>query len=235
MPYKRIQGNIQTQVTRSQQVLHFFNLLIYHASHMLELILAGLLTVALLISMLRLFPELLHLVFGKDLSQSFTEFLEVLFTIVVGVEALKMLCKHTPGSALEVLLFAMARSIVVYHTDLKFIFIGILAIAVIFATRKYLYVHDFDTKPEEGSIFAEIEPDEPLFSHHHTTVPHDHQPHVDDNGRPVDFLNAQADEPSPIDLHEPEGKKTLYPPCTEQSEDPEEPEDSAQAPAPEAT
>ena len=86
MPYKRIQGNIQTQVTRSQQVLHFFNLLIYHASHMLELILAGLLTVALLISMLRLFPELLHLVFGKDLSQSFTEFLEVLFTIVVGVE-----------------------------------------------------------------------------------------------------------------------------------------------------
>ena len=29
MPYKRIQGNIQTQVTRSQQVLHFFNLLIY--------------------------------------------------------------------------------------------------------------------------------------------------------------------------------------------------------------
>ena len=28
MPYKRIQGNIQTQVTRSQQVLHFFNLLI---------------------------------------------------------------------------------------------------------------------------------------------------------------------------------------------------------------
>ena len=228
MPYKRIQGNIQTQVTRSQQVLHFFNLLIYHASHMLELILAGLLTVALLISMLRLFPELLHLVFGKDLSQSFTEFLE-------GVEALKMLCKHTPGSALEVLLFAMARSIVVYHTDLKFIFIGILAIAVIFATRKYLYVHDFDTKPEEGSIFAEIEPDEPLFSHHHTTVPHDHQPHVDDNGLPVDFLNAQADEPSPIDLHEPEGKKTLYPPCTEQSEDPEEPEDSAQAPAPEAT
>ena len=224
MPYKRIQGNIQSQVTRSQQVIHFFNLLIYHASHMLELILAGMLTVALIISMIRLFPELLHLGFSEDLSHGFTEFLEVLFTIVVGVEALKMLCKHTPGSALEVLLFAMARSIVVYHTDLKFITVGILAIAVIFAVRKYLYVHDFDTKPEEGSIFAEIEPDEPLFSHHsRTTVPHDHQPHVDEDGQPVNFLDALAAVPHTIHLHEPEGEKTLYPPCTEQSEEESDP------------
>lgn len=228
MPYKRIQGNIQSQVTRSQQVIHFFNLLIYHTSHMLELILAGMLTVALIISMIRLFPELLHLGMSESLSHGFTEFLEVLFTIVVGVEALKMLCKHTPGSALEVLLFAMARSIVVYHTDLKFITVGILAIAVIFAVRKYLYVHDFDTKPEEGSIFAEIEPDEPLFSHHsHGTVPHAHQPHKDENGQPVNFLDSLSAAPHTIHLHDPESEKTLYPPCTEQPEEPADPADGS--------
>lgn len=235
MPYKKIQGNIQKQVTHSQQVVHFFNLLIYHTSHMLELILAGLLTVALVISMIRLFPELLHLAISPDLSHGFTEFLEVLFTIVVGVEALKMLCKHTPGSALEVLLFAMARSIVVYHTDLKFIAVGILAIAVIFAVRKYLYVHDFDTKPEEGSIFAEIEPDEPLFHHHIHTVPHAHQPHVDEDGRPVNFLDALADTPhSSISLDESEdGEQIFYPPCTEQPDE-NEPEETSESPVQES-
>ena len=235
MPYKRIQGNIQKQVTRSQQIIHFFNLLIYHTSHMLELILAGLLTVALVVSMVRLFPELLHLAISPDLSHGFTEFLEILFTIVVGVEALKMLCKHTPGSALEVLLFAMARSIVVYHTDLKFIIVGILAIAVIFAVRKYLYVHDFDTKPEEGSIFAEIEPDEPLFHHHIHTVPHDHQPHVDEDGRPVNFLDALTDTPhSSIHLdEEPDDGQVIYPPCSEQPEE-DETEEISQPPVQES-
>ena len=235
MPYKRIQGNIQKQVTRSQQIIHFFNLLIYHTSHMLELILAGLLTVALVVSMVRLFPELLHLAISPDLSHGFTEFLEILFTIVVGVEALKMLCKHTPGSALEVLLFAMARSIVVYHTDLKFIIVGILAIAVIFAVRKYLYVHDFDTKPEEGSIFAEIEPDEPLFHHHIHTVPHDHQPHMDEDGRPVNFLDALADTPhSSIHLdEEPDDGQVIYPPCSEQPEE-DETEEISQPPVQES-
>lgn len=223
MPYRNINGVVaREQMARRQQAIHIFNLLIYHASHMLELVLAGLLTLALIVAMLRLFPELLLLFDPQEsLSAGFNEFLEELFTLVVGVEALKMLCKHTPGSALEVLLFSMARSVVVYHTDLKFITVGILSVAVIFAVRRFLYVHDFDTEPEEGSIFAEISPDEPLFNRRSEMAPHTHQPHIDENGRPVSVLDSSDSDSRRIQLSEPEGRKTQYPPCSEQPEMPE--------------
>lgn len=41
--------------------------------------------------------------------QSFQAVLEQAFNLVIGIEFIKMLAKHTPGSAIEVLLFAMAR------------------------------------------------------------------------------------------------------------------------------
>lgn len=49
-----------------------------------------------------------------------------------------MLAKHTPGSAIEVLLFAIARQMVVEHTSPLENLIGIVTIALIFAIRKFL-------------------------------------------------------------------------------------------------
>ena len=45
----------------------------------------------------------------KEGMQSFQAVLEQAFNLVIGIEFIKMLAKHTPGSAIEVLLFAMAR------------------------------------------------------------------------------------------------------------------------------
>ena len=42
-------------------------------------------------------------------------FLERALDIVIGVEFIKMLAKHSPGSSLEVLLYAIARHMVVGH------------------------------------------------------------------------------------------------------------------------
>ena len=54
-----------------------------------------------------------------------------------------MLAKHTPGSAIEVLLFAIARQMVVGHTSSLENLIGIVTIALIFAIRKFLFVPSF--------------------------------------------------------------------------------------------
>ena len=49
-----------------------------------------------------------------------------------------MLCKHTPETVIEVLLFAIARGLIVGHMSTIHNLIGILSIVILFATRKYL-------------------------------------------------------------------------------------------------
>ena len=58
---------------------------------------------------------------------------------------IKMLAKHTPGSAIEVLLFTISRQLVVEHTTPVENLIGIITIALIFIIRKYLFVPSFGT------------------------------------------------------------------------------------------
>ncbi len=62
--------------------------------------------------------------------ESFTLFLGHAFNLIIGVEFIKMLCRHTPGSAIEVLLFAIARQMVVEHTSPLENLIGIVTIAL---------------------------------------------------------------------------------------------------------
>ena len=54
-----------------------------------------------------------------------------------------MLCKHTPETVIEVLLFAIARQLIVEHTSTMENLIGIISIGILFATRKYLF-YNFD-------------------------------------------------------------------------------------------
>ena len=70
--------------------------------------------------------------------EQFTEFLGNALTLLIGVEFVKMLAKHTAENLLEVLMFAIARQMVVEHLNMVETLIGVVAIAVIFAIRKYL-------------------------------------------------------------------------------------------------
>ena len=68
-------------------------------------------------------------------------FLEKVMLLAIALEFVKMLCKHTPSTVIDVLLFAIARQIVVEHTTTHENLIGIVALAGLFATRKYLLCH----------------------------------------------------------------------------------------------
>ena len=96
-------------------------------------------------------------------------FLEKVMMLAIGLEFVKMLCKHTPSTVIDVLLFAIARQMIVEHTSTLENLIGVAALAGLFATRKYLLCH-FDeiekrvyrgsqkTKitVEEGDTLAEV-------------------------------------------------------------------------------
>ena len=74
-----------------------------------------------------------------------TYYLECAMTLAIGIEFVKMLCMHTLGAVIEVLLFAIARQMIVQHLSAAEILIGVVSIAGLFAIRKYLLGNQDDS------------------------------------------------------------------------------------------
>jgi hypothetical protein len=70
-------------------------------------------------------------------TMDFKDILSASFSLVIGVEFTKMLCKHTPETVIDVLVFALARHTVIYYERTIDLLIGVLAIAGLFAAKKY--------------------------------------------------------------------------------------------------
>lgn len=113
------------------------------ATEAMELALGIMLTLAVIVCAIQLVPQLMDLHTSMDHMEDFRGYLEAVFTLVIGVEALKMIYKHSPGSAIEVLLYAIARELIVKETTPLENLIGIISIAILFAVRKYLFVPAF--------------------------------------------------------------------------------------------
>lgn len=64
--------------------------------------------------------------------------------LVIGVELVVMLSLHIPGALIEVLLYAIARKMLLLPKSggMTEILLGVIAIAGIFAIRKYLVIKD---------------------------------------------------------------------------------------------
>lgn len=82
----------------------------------------------------------------------FDKFLERLFNLIIGVEFTRMLCQHTPNTIIEVLMFAAARQLMIFHNGAIDMLIGVVAIALLFAVRKFL-MPSTDQEDDSGYIF----------------------------------------------------------------------------------
>lgn len=86
----------------------------------------------------------LILSFGNltDLSKypNYDDMLTTCFNLIIGVEMIRMLYLHTPMTVFEVLLFAIARQIIIDHSSPVNSLLGVISIAILFATRKFLFV-----------------------------------------------------------------------------------------------
>jgi len=74
------------------------------------------------------------------------DFLGTAFNVVIGIEFLKILCRHSVGSVVEVLLFALARGLVVDHGTPVSNLITVGTIALLFVVRKFLFIPGLDDK-----------------------------------------------------------------------------------------
>ena len=73
---------------------------------------------------------------------SLDEFFASTMSIIVGLEFMKMLILHTPRAVTDVLLFAIARQLVVSHSTPADTMIGVSAVALIFVIKKLLHTKE---------------------------------------------------------------------------------------------
>lgn len=85
-------------------------------------------------------------------ANALTHMAKGIFNLVIAIEFIKMLVRHTPESVIEVLLFATARQIVIGHGTPLESLTGILCVALLFITRKYFFCaldsHEMESLPK---------------------------------------------------------------------------------------
>ena len=132
---------------------------IIQASTLLEIVLSGLVLIGLLLSIVPLLKWMPGLLFDGNDAEIRT-FLERSLDIVIGIEFIKMLAKHSPGSSLEVLLYAIARHLVVGHDSAFENLLSVGAIALIFIVRKFFFVPAFGAHLPDGHPAPDLRPDQ---------------------------------------------------------------------------
>lgn len=118
------------------------NLLI--VTRALEILIGMVTVIAIGISMISVYDGFKILIMNPTKADAFLDFLAIVFDLLIGVEFLKMIFKYSVGTVIEVLLFAIARQLIVEHTNAYENCVGVISIVLLFVIRKYLYVPDLD-------------------------------------------------------------------------------------------
>lgn len=122
----------------------FLQGLLYETSFYIEIIVAIILAIVLIILTGQLLINTLGLFENPNSIEKFLQlFLKQSMSIAIGVELIKMLTKHSSSTIIEVLLFALARQLVVDHMNALDSLLIVISLAILLASLKYL-LNDFD-------------------------------------------------------------------------------------------
>ena len=121
----------------------------------LEVIISVLVLAGLLLSAIPVAQEMMTL-WANGSTDAFQAFLEHAFNLVIGIEFIKMLAKHSPGSALEVLLYAIARNMILGHGTAIESLVGVASIGLIFVIRKFFFVPSFGATLPGGEMAEDV-------------------------------------------------------------------------------
>ncbi|MCD8125148.1 MAG: phosphate-starvation-inducible PsiE family protein [Lachnospiraceae bacterium] len=134
-------------------VSHFLLRIPYY----LELCISIILLLSIIIALFSLLGEVVSFARAGGSADDFQTFLGNMFTVVIGIEFLKMLCSYNVDSVIEVILFTVARQLVLNHEAALELLLSVVAIAILFVVRKYLFVKRLDAHPaNEGENVVDI-------------------------------------------------------------------------------
>ena len=126
----------------NHKIRKHFNEGIYNVARYTEIVLSIVILIVIALAGIRLIYAITETSLMDMDIDFFTKFLANALSLVVGVEFVKMLCRHSAQTVVEVLMFATARQMVVEHMAPTQTLIGVIAIAVLFAISKYLMTED---------------------------------------------------------------------------------------------
>lgn len=130
-----------------------FNSFFYLLVHILEYAIA-VMTMLVLVGMLGF--EVYKMFSTEGYFHSADTYLHNILTIVVGLEFVRMLINLTPANTLEVLIVAIARQVIVDHSDPVSNIACVLCIGGLFAIRRFLISRsDFKKELSEESSDGE--------------------------------------------------------------------------------
>lgn len=89
---------------------------------------------------------------------SFNHYLELILMLVIGLEFLQMLCRPNADNVIEILIFLVARHMIVGTTTPLDDFVSVISICILCALRRYLHnmkeaekkTGRFEDEEEEG-------------------------------------------------------------------------------------
>lgn len=138
---------------------HIVNIL-SKVAFVLEFCITIMLAIGVALLCLRLAGSLIH-VPGAEPFPEYEELLETCFNLIIGVELIRMMYYHTADAVFEMLVFAIAREVIISHTSAIASLIGVCAIAVLFATKKFLFTsHQKLVGPEDEQEELVSEPED---------------------------------------------------------------------------
>ena len=127
----------------------------FELSYLIELFISLLVGLAVVIMTVKVVIDMFNFTFIKQEMDSLVMILDKAITLAIGAELIKMLCKHTPETVIEVLAFALARQLIVGHAEPWENLITVVAIAILFGVRRFLLKrHDMVETPD-GLIEAD--------------------------------------------------------------------------------
>lgn len=124
----------------------YVSIFLKRLASVLEIFIAIMLAIGILLLSLRMAVSLGNIP-NLSVWPNYDDLLATCFNLIIGVELIRMMYYHTPATVFDVLLFAIARQIIVEHSSAWASLIGVCAIAVLFATRKFLFL-EFDVSDE---------------------------------------------------------------------------------------
>ena len=110
----------------------------------------------IVIAALTLWPELTEYWNRRIKTGAFLSYLDAVFNVVIGIEFMKMLCKPSSANIIEVLIFLIARHMIVTSTTPVEDLLSVLGIGVLFIFRRFMLMTKPDKHRHVPNIFGVI-------------------------------------------------------------------------------
>lgn len=124
-------------------------------SHVLELIMAVLVLAGVAVGVIHLWNPFMELVHSNGSPEVFLEYIADVLEIVVGIEFFRMLCKPDASAVLEVVMFVIARHMIVHETTAVENLLGVVSIAIVVVLDIYLHQQSKHTNDGEKALTSE--------------------------------------------------------------------------------